>query len=188
MAWRTCAVLILALGLGSALPAQSFEQNPLLLDVPSEAVQALDFTGQTLGGRPVRLSDLRGKVVLINFWATWCVPCQLEMPAMERLNRKLAGRPFKLLAINQAEERAQIEKFLRLHPYSFDVVVDPIGEIGSNYGANRLPMSYIVDKHGFVIRRAIGPREWDSPAALQLFEALMNQEPAREPSTAQATR
>jgi thiol-disulfide isomerase/thioredoxin len=127
-------------------------------------------------------------VVLLNFWATWCVPCLLEMPAMDRLSRKLAGKPFKLLAVNQAEEREQVEKFAREHRFSFDLVLDPIGEVGSSYGANRLPMTYIIDKRGFVVRRAIGPREWDNGAALLLFENLMGQPATPLPSTAQAVR
>jgi thiol-disulfide isomerase/thioredoxin len=175
---RIVIPLLLALLLAAATPAspaQTLDGNPLLLDSPSEPVPALDFAGKTLAGETVRLSQYRGKVVLLNFWATWCVPCLLEMPALDRLNKALAGQPFKLLAINQAEERAQVEKFTRAHPYSFDVVLDPIGEIGSSYNANRLPMSYIVDARGRVIRRAVGPRQWDSPDALQLFRTLMDE-------------
>ena len=166
----------LALLPAAGLRAQSLEDNPLLLDSPSELVPALDFTGKTLGGKTIRLSELRGKVVLLNFWATWCVPCLLEMPAMDRLSRKLAGKPFKLLAVNQAEEREQVEKFAREHRFSFDLVLDPIGEVGSSYGANRLPMTYIIDKRGFVVRRAIGPREWDSPLYQARIRRLLDGE------------
>jgi thiol-disulfide isomerase/thioredoxin len=169
------AGLVLTLAAGGLPRAQGFEQNPLLLDIPTRPVPALDFTGETLGGQRIRLSDFRGQIVMLNFWATWCTPCLLEMPAMDRLSRKLKGRPFKLLAINQAEERAQVEKFAREHPYAFEWVLDPSGEIGSTYGANRLPMTYLLDKEGRVIRRAIGPREWDSAAALRLFETLLDQ-------------
>jgi thiol-disulfide isomerase/thioredoxin len=178
MSPRILAPLLLALLLAAATPvspAQTPDSNPLLLDSPSEPVPALDFAGKTLSGQTVRLSEFRGKVVLLNFWATWCVPCLLEMPALDRLNRAMAGQPFKLLAINQAEERAQVEKFAQAHPFSFDVVLDPIGEIGSSYNANRLPMTYIVDARGEVIRRAVGPRHWDGPDALQLFRTLMEQ-------------
>lgn len=177
MPLRTLAAVALALLLTAvtsvAAPAQSPQDNPLLLDSPTAPVPALDFSSKTLDGKPVRLSDFKGQVVLVNFWATWCVPCLLEMPALDRLNRKMAGQPFKLLAINQAEERGRVQKFAQAHDYSFDVVLDPIGEIGSNYGANRLPMTYIIDRKGMVIRRAIGPRQWDSPEAIQLFERLM---------------
>ena len=127
--------LLLALAGPVPAPAQRREHNP------REPVAALDFTGKTLAGQTLRLSELRGKVVLLNFWATWCTPCLLEMPAMDRLNRQLAGRPFVLLAINQAEERGQVERFAREHRFSFEWVLDPVGEIGSSYGANRLPMS-----------------------------------------------
>ena len=178
MMLRTTVILLMLAALGLPLRAQSLEDNPLLLDLPSEPVAALDFTARTLGGEQLKLSELRGNVVMLNFWATWCVPCLLEMPAMDRLNRKLAGRHFRLLAVNQAEERAQVEKFARDHRFSFALVLDPIGEVGSNYGANRLPMTYIIDKRGFVIRRAVGPREWDSDAAMHLFEQLLGDAPA----------
>jgi peroxiredoxin len=181
--------LLLALLLGPPGAAlargQSLEGNPLLLDSPKEPVEALDFTARTLGGKEVRLSDFRGKVVLLNFWATWCVPCVLEMPAMERLHRRLAGRPFALLAVNQAEAREQVERFAREYRFSYPLLLDPIGEIGTHYGANRLPMSYIIDARGFVLRRAIGPREWDSPEAAQMFEQLMAPAPGVAPATAQ---
>ena len=172
----------------ASTPGQGFARNPLLLDSPAEPVPALDFTSQTLAGRTVRLSELRGQVVLVNFWATWCVPCQLEMPAMDRLSRRLAGRPFRLLAINQAEDRARVESWAKQHPYAFDLVLDPVGQIGSSYGANRLPMSYIIDREGYVIRRAIGPREWDSEASVQFFLTLMQQSPAPTPAALESNR
>jgi thiol-disulfide isomerase/thioredoxin len=179
---RTLTALLLALllvllpvGAASTVRAQGLTDNPLLLDSPNEPLPALDFSAQTLSGKTVRLSQFRGKVVLVNFWATWCVPCLIEMPALDRLNRKLSGQPFVLLAVNQSEDRAQVERFTHAHPYSFDVVLDPIGEISSNYRANRLPMTYIIDQDGMVIRRAIGPRQWDGPDALHLFETLMGE-------------
>jgi len=110
---------------------------------------------------------------MLNFWATWCVPCLLEMPAMDRLNRKLAGQPFKMLAVNLGEAEEQSKKFADQYNFSYDLVLDPIGEIANAYGANRLPVSYLIDKKGYVIRRAIGPREWDSADALELFRKLM---------------
>jgi peroxiredoxin len=95
----------------------------------------------------------------------------------------MAGRPFKMLAVNQGEALEQVRRFAAKHRYSFDLVLDPIGDIGSSYGANRLPMTYIIDKQGFVIRRAVGPREWDGEAALQLFNALIAA-PATAPAAA----
>ena len=153
--------------------AQTRQHNPLLLDIPKDPVKALDFSGETLSGKQLRLSDFKGKVVMLNFWATWCVPCLLEMPAMDRLNRKLAGQPFKMLAVNLGEPVEQIRKFADQYNFSYDLVLDPIGQISTAYGANRLPVSYLIDKKGYVIRRAIGPREWDSADAMELFRKLM---------------
>jgi peroxiredoxin len=176
MALRAIIVLApLLLVLAWSAPAQAPPEHPLLLDTPHEPVAALDFTARTVSGRQVRLSELRGQVVLINFWATWCVPCLLEMPAMDRLNRRLGGRAFRMLAINQGESLEEIQRFAQGRGFTFELVLDPDGTVGGNYGANRLPITYIIDHRGMVIRRAIGPRAWDSAEAMDFFGELIAQ-------------
>jgi peroxiredoxin len=138
-----------------------------------KAAPALSTTD--LDGRDVVLASFRGKVVLINFWATWCVPCLLEMPAMDRLNRRLGGRAFRMLAINQGESLEEIQRFAQGRGFTFELVLDPDGTVGGNYGANRLPITYIIDHRGMVIRRAIGPRAWDSAEAMDFFGELIAQ-------------
>jgi len=149
--------------------------NPMLLDKAANPVQAHPFEGENLAGDPVRLADLKGKVVFINFWATWCVPCVLEMPSMESLNRKMKGKPFVMLAVNQAESPERIKQFLKKRGFrfSYELVLDQMGEIGAYYAVDRLPMTYLVDALGRVTHRAVGPREWDSADSVNLLEKLM---------------
>lgn len=162
--------------------AQSYQDNPLLLDIAPNPVAAYNFETENLNGDTIMLSDFRGKVVFLNFWATWCVPCLLEMPAMDRLNKMMAGKPFKMLVVNQAESQERIEAFLarRKFKFSFEILLDRLGEIGGTYGVDRLPLSYIIDQNGFVIQRAIGAREWDSQDAVKLFTNLMDSLPAQK--------
>lgn len=166
--------------------------NPLLLDTPKSPVQALDFMGITASGKPIRLSDLRDHVVLLNFWATWCVPCLEEMPAMDRLNRLLQGKKFRILAINLQETAEQVQQFAKSNRFGFELVLDPAGEISHHYGVLRIPVSYIVDQKGYIIRRAMGSRAWDSKESVAFFNNLLSapsaQEPVPEPAVAVTAR
>lgn len=156
----------------AAVPAHAQLAGPLLMDTPKKPVAALDFEASTPDGKRVRLKDFRGKVVFLNFWATWCVPCLREMPDMERLGKIMAGRPFKILAVNLMETPAQVKKFVEELKVTFTIVMDTTGEISETYGATSLPLTYIIDKKGQVIHRALGPRDWDGKESLALFDKL----------------
>jgi peroxiredoxin len=168
-----------ALWLGSLLlaltapPLAAQTKQPLQLDAPKAPVKALDFTGISSEGKPVRLSDHRGQVVLLNFWATWCIPCLEEMPALDRLNQRLQGKPFRILAVDLQEPAEKVQQFAKAKGYSFDLVLDPAGEISHHYGVLRIPVTYVIDPRGFVIRRAQGPRVWDSAESVAFFQDLM---------------
>lgn len=165
----------LAASVRAAGPAP--DEKSLLLDTPKHPVPAADFSLNVLGGKTYRLSDLRGNLVFVNFWATWCVPCLLEMPAMDRLNRKMKGKPFRMIAVNVGESEAQVRKFAGERNFSFDIVLDPRGEISEAFNANRLPMTYLVDREGNIIRRAVGAREWDRPVVVRVLEHLIGPGP-----------
>ncbi len=180
------AALLAAWTAVAAASGPTPQDRALLLDVPDEPVAAEDFLARRIDGENYRLSDLRGKVVFMNFWATWCVPCLREMPAMERLNRRMAGKAFKMIAVNQGESVAQIEKFLLDKEFSYDLLLDADGAIGANYGVNRLPLTYILDPQGRIVRRAIGAREWDQPQVVELLEHLIRSGGAK--ATTRTTR
>ncbi len=135
---------------------------------------APDFAVPDLGGRTVRLSALRGKVVLLNLWTTWCPPCRDEMPSMERLHQRLRGRDFQLLAVSQDEDgRRVVESFVREMKLSFPVLVDPERQVGERYGVWGYPETFLIDREGRIVERVIGPRDWSAPEAVAQIERLL---------------
>ena len=114
------------------------------------------------GGAPVRLADLRGKVVFLNFWATWCKPCEQEMPAMQRLYESLAGTDFEMLAVSVDEERAPVEAFRARLGLGFPILHDPAKKVSQAYQTYRYPETYLIDRDGRILARYIGPRDWDA--------------------------
>jgi len=179
-------VLLVAAGLLTwklrfSAAAQSQQRNPLMLDAPKAPVQALDFTAVNLSGKSIKLTDLRGSVVILNFWATWCVPCLEEMPALDRLARTMAGRKFRVLAVDLQETPDKVQEFAKSHRFGFDLVLDPAGEISSHYGVTRIPVTYVLDQRGNIAWRAIGPRVWDSEEGVAFFQDLVLRPPAVRP-------
>jgi peroxiredoxin len=126
-------------------------------------VEAPAFTLAKVGGdRPASLADFRGKAVLLNFWATWCKPCEEELPSMERLYRSLAGEPFELLAISVDEEAAPVEEFRARYGLTFPILLDASQEVARAYQTFRFPETFLIDGEGRVVQRYIGPRTWDA--------------------------
>jgi len=122
---------------------------------------APDFDLQLLSdeGRFV-LSEKRGKVVLVNFWATWCKPCEEEMPSMERLYRELAPEGFELVAVSVDQDPADVARFRERMGVSFPIALDPSQEVSGLYQTQGFPESLLVDKQGRILERYVGPREW----------------------------
>ncbi len=125
-------------------------------------------------GNWIRLSDYRGKVVFLNFWATWCAACVVEMPAMEKLHRRLKDKDFVMVAINMQESDAQVKAFFEKLKLSFTALLDSSGEVAAGFAVNALPTTFVLDKEGRIVGAAIGPREWDSRASMALFDYLIN--------------
>jgi peroxiredoxin len=132
-----------------------------------------DFTLPTLDGGSITLSDLKGKVVLINFWATWCSPCREEMPSLERLYRQFKHGKFALLAVDIMEHPEKVKKFAREYNLSFPILLDRNGDISAKYAANAIPTTYIIDKGGKAVGKAIGARKWDGDHAKDLVDELL---------------
>lgn len=125
-------------------------------------------------GNTVRMSDFRGKVVFLNFWATWCAACVVEMPSMEKLHLRLKDKNFAMVAINVQESDVQVKAFFEKLKLSFTTLLDINGEVAAGFAVNALPTTYVLDKKGRIVGAAIGPRKWDSRASIALFEHLMN--------------
>ncbi len=138
---------------------------------------APDFSLTDLQGRKVRLSSLSGKVVFLNFWATWCAPCAREMPDLHAIGKELKGKPFVMLAVSvDAEGKSAIDPFLSKLFGSqlpdFEVLLDPKKEIASRYGTFKFPETYIIDREGKVRNKVVGVREWRDDLILSYLTLL----------------
>jgi len=140
---------------------------------PARERLADDFTLKTPAGATVKLSELRGKVVLVNFWATWCPPCKEEMPAMQRLHERYGKDAFVLLAVSVDADPRVVRPYIAEHRFTFPVGLDSKMEVANTYGVRALPASFIVDRDGMIAAMAIGPRPWDGAASQALVAALV---------------
>ena len=158
----------------SARPA-GYEAAFRALDLikPSRQKVADDFTLPTPDKATFRLSEQRGKIVMINFWATWCPPCLEEMPAMERLWRRHRDRGFVIVAISLDADPKVVPPFLAAHKFTFPVALDRRMEIAEKYGVRVLPSSIFVGKDGGLAAMALGPRAWDNQASHTLVDGLV---------------
>lgn len=137
--------------------------------------EAPNFRLHDLAGKVVDLSQLRGKVVLLNFWATWCGPCRIEMPSMEQLYQTFPRREFEILAVSTDPQGAVVTRpFQQELGVTFPILHDPDMRIGLTYGARSLPMTVMVDRRGVVRQKIFGARDWDSPEARELIQRLLN--------------
>jgi len=158
---RLAAVLLLWCAAASA-------QLPSWSGGPAPALRLLD-----LDGKEHALEAYRGKVVLINFWATWCEPCKDEMPSIERLRRSLEGRPFAVLAVNLAEPDSRVQRFLREVPLGFPVLMDRDTAASKAWKARVLPATYIVGPDGRIRYSYLGELDWSrEPVRKQIAELL----------------
>jgi len=131
------------------------------------------FQLEDTAGNKVSLADLRGKVVLVNFWATWCPPCRAEMPSMEKLNEAMADEDFVMLAINAEENgRDVIPAFLKKTPHSFSVLYDDHGVVQDLYGVYKFPESFVIRKDGVIDDKVTGAIDWAHPETIAYFKEL----------------
>jgi thiol-disulfide isomerase/thioredoxin len=130
-----------------------------------------------LAGKRVNLNDLRGRVVLVNFWATWCEPCRDEMPSLARLQEKLKGKPFEVLAVNYGESRSKVADFVRKEGWSIAILLDPEKQAADAWGAKGLPMTFLVDATGRVRYSTFGERDWSEGEGLAAVEELLAEAP-----------
>jgi peroxiredoxin len=134
---------------------------------------ASDFVVPDLQGNAVRLSALRGKVVFLNLWATWCPPCREEMPSMQRLYQHFQGRDFAMLAVSSDEQKPAVEAFVKEGQYTFPVLFDPQRQVGDTYGVWGYPETFLIDRTGKIVEHIVGPRPWDKPDQLAKIERLL---------------
>ena len=153
----------------------------LIFALPSYRQGEASIAGKTaedfpldLSGKPTHLSDLRGKVVVLNFWASWCPPCVEETPALNHLENYIASRNGMVLGVSIDDDPSAYKKFLKDQNVSFTTYSDPsMKKIEHDYGTSMIPETYIIDRHGKIARKVIGPQQWDSPDMRAYFDSLL---------------
>ena len=161
--------------------ARAILASTLLVLAPAGAAELKLWKGgptpalalKDLGGRDHRLADYRGKVVLVNFWATWCAPCRDEMPSIRRLKEKLADKPFAVLGVNLDEPESRIEKFLSEVKLDFPILLDPGRRVAKAWEARILPATYIVGPDGRVRYTVVGEINWDHEQMVARISELL---------------
>ena len=134
--------------------------HELNLTTYSRPTMPPDFNGRTADGSDLSLASLKGKVVLLNFWATWCLECRPEMPAFERLHREFSAQGLAVVGINAREETSTIREYAKELGLTFPLISDPTGKINSAYGVIGLPTTFLIGRSGRAVALAVGPREW----------------------------
>jgi thiol-disulfide isomerase/thioredoxin len=140
-------------------------------------VPAPSFALPTLDGRSVASGSLRGKVILVNFWATWCGPCKEEMPALQRLKQNFKSEEFELLAITTDPQREAIKGFVESLGLAFPILLDEAKDVSATFGVRGLPTTVLIGKDGRVLARAVGPRAWASPESVALIRGMVEGKP-----------
>ncbi|GAB4282886.1 MAG: TlpA disulfide reductase family protein [Deferrisomatales bacterium] len=140
---------------------------------PEKGRPAPDFALPALDGSRVQLSDLRGKVVFVNLWATWCPPCRKEMPSMVELYRRFRGRGLEILAVSQDRDVEALRAFVGRFRLPFPVLLDTDKRVYGLYRATGVPETHLIDKEGRLQASVIGPFDWTDPGVVAKVEALL---------------
>jgi len=163
--------LILAILIAIVVIVISFlPEDRLYKEVAAVGKPAPEFELKDSNGNLWRLSALKGKVVFINFWATWCSACKWEMPYKESLYNKMKGKDFQMLGILFRDDPQNLTPYLKKHSVSPPTLIDHENEVARLYGLTGVPETFIIDKKGIIREKIIGPREWDAPESLALIE------------------
>ncbi len=191
-AWLAARAGLLAFGLLVAAPASvARADEPALtsllktLDLRGYTSRTVppQFSGSTLDARQLSMTEHRGMVIVLNFWATWCLECRPEMAVLERLQREFSSRGLAIIGINARENKEAVRLYAKELGLTFPLVLDRDGKINALYGVIGLPTTFVVGRDGRAIAFAIGPRRWESAPARALIAALL-----AEPVPARAAR
>lgn len=171
-------IFLLAIGVGIIFLLQTKDSNFSLSGRSriERGKPAPDFNLPSLDGTMISLADYKGKVVLLNIWATWCPPCVEEMPSMEKLFQALNKEGLEILAVSiDASGLKAVRPFMKKHNLSFPALIDSKGTTQNLYRTTGVPESIIIDKDGIIVEKIIGPRDWGSSEAIQYFRDLIQE-------------
>jgi peroxiredoxin len=178
--WRLSAptILAVAVALGAADPA--WAKDPLFQAMGvlhgGRETPAPEFSLATPDGTSIALAQLEGKVVFLNFWATWCPPCREKMPSMERLHKEFKDQGLAILAVDIGESPKQVTRFMKEFRLSFPALLDTDYAVSARYGIQGLPSTFLIDRGGRVVGKATGARDWASPKGKALIRSLLDQQ------------
>ncbi len=165
------------------LPVHS-EDNSLFAKIGIQSVRdkkkAPPCCLESLSGEKVQLSDLKDKIIFLNFWASWCGPCKEEMPSIETLYQRYKERDVIFLSISVDYEGSEpVRKFIEKNRYRFPILLDPKGKTLDLFEISKIPATLIIDRKGRMIGRVIGPRNWSSPEVFSLIDQMLNDGPRK---------
>ena len=164
--WLVLGFVVLGCGLALLVLTPSGPSLPRAAD---------DFLLPDTSGQAVRLSQLKGKVVFLNVWTTWCPPCRKEMPTMQALYRQLQSEDFVMLAVNQdVDGQNTVASYLKEGGYTFPVLLDVRGEVGKKYGVTGYPETFLINRQGMVVHHHIGYNNWADPEVVTALQGLIN--------------
>ena len=169
-------VILMLVGMGVIVLLQTKNSSIDISDFSrvSAGNPAPDFTLSSIDGQTVSLADYRGKVVLLNIWATWCPPCVEEMPSMEKLHQTIDRESFKILAVSiDTSGEKTVNPFMKKHKLTFTTLIDTEGTIKKQYQTTGVPESFIIDKNGMIVEKVVGPADWAAPQVVDYFQKLI---------------
>jgi peroxiredoxin len=173
---RICWYLVLAALVAASKKETNPSAQPGLKESPQEGYLAPGFSLENLRGESVSLADFRGKVILLNFWATWCPPCRREIPSLERLYELRKDTGFEIVAVSvDRTSLSRVSSFVADQRMSFPVLVNPSGDVGQRYWMRSVPSSFLLDKKGIIRWKVIGAREWDDAQTLAKIDQLLSE-------------
>jgi peroxiredoxin len=172
-----CSIVVLLISFTPALSAETGKEElfqKIKIQHIKEDSKAPHFCLENLRGGKMELRNCEGKVVFLNFWATWCGPCKEEMPSIETLHQKFKQKDFVFLTISvDYEGKKPVKEFIERKRYTFPVLLDPKCEILDVYKVTRIPTTFIIDKNRKIIGKATGPRDWKSPEVISLLDLFI---------------
>ena len=170
----TCIMAVSVFGQNKKVPdavIKAFEGTKI--QVVSEGINPIEFNLPLLDGTKISLSQFKGKVVFLNFWATWCGPCRSEMPSMEAVYQKLKDKGLEILAVNLGDSKSKVSAFMNENKLSFPAVLDEKSVTGSYYNVQAIPATYIIDKRGLIVARIVGSINWNTPKIISALETVL---------------
>ncbi len=164
------AIVILGLILAYMVQQEIQEAEHLPLE---KGKPAPDFVLKDMDGQTTRLSDFRGRLVFLNFWATWCPPCRDEMPSMEELHQLMKGRPFKMLAVSVDTDAETANRYIQKNGFTFTTLADHQQKTAGLYHTTGIPETFLISAEGILLLKVIGPDNWSSPKNIAVIERLL---------------